>query len=105
MTDLERLIDQAAACVLSMKGAADDFVAALHGLKAASRKCEEDLAAKQAKADEQIAGARADLQQIHDERKKARRELELANHEVEKAEKKVEHLKDEYRKIFDRVLG
>jgi predicted nucleic acid-binding Zn-ribbon protein len=103
-TDLERLIDNAAACSLSLKGAADDFVKALRGMKAATLKCAEELKAKRAAADEQVDNLRADIQQIRDERSKAERELAIVHREIEKGRKEIERVKDEYRKIINRVL-
>jgi len=68
-------------------------------------KCDADLAAKQATADEQISRVRADIQHLTQERRKAERELELVQKEIEKGKKQIADLKAEYQRTVDKILA
>jgi hypothetical protein len=88
-TDLERLVVNAVACVKSLTLATNAFVEAIEGMKAASLKCDRDLAQKQAMADAEINRRRSEIEELKDQRhqleleiKQVRKKLEAEKREV-----------------------
>ena len=105
MDDLPKLISNIEACAASLKGTIDSAVTRVKGMQDAMLKCDADLAAKQATADEQISRVRADIQHLTQERRKAERELELVQKEFEKGKKQIADLKAEYQRTVDKILA
>jgi predicted nucleic acid-binding Zn-ribbon protein len=102
--DLNRLIENAVSCSLSLKGAADEYVNRLRGMKEASMKCDADFQQKKAAADERISQLRTDIQALGEQRRDAQRALEIVQKDIAKGQKEISRLKEEYRAIFDRIL-
>jgi predicted nucleic acid-binding Zn-ribbon protein len=105
MDDIPKLIQNVEACALSLKGTLDAAVTRVKGMQEAMLKCDADVAAKVAAAQEQISNLRADIQHLTQERRKAERELELVQKDIEKGKKQIASLKDEYRRTIDRILA
>jgi predicted nucleic acid-binding Zn-ribbon protein len=68
-------------------------------------KCDADLAAKRAAADEQIANLRTDIQHHQSEKVKAERELAQVQREIERGKKDIQRVKDEYHATINRILA
>jgi FtsZ-binding cell division protein ZapB len=102
---IDQLLGNAIACSTSLRFACDQYEKALSRIREASIKCENDLAAKVAVANETIANLRAEIQSLREDKMKAEREVAVVKAEKEKELKKYTRFIDEARAKTERVLG
>jgi predicted nucleic acid-binding Zn-ribbon protein len=103
--DLTKLIDYIIACNASLKGAADQYLAALQGMKATSLRCDADLRAKKARAGEEADQLRAEIQQLNGELQRLERILSTLKDRIEAEKKNIGREKQKTLKQLDEWLA